>query len=60
MAINSGFEPDNGDATQPTENKNTSNQQQPNENTSFGLNLDTYFSDEKIPIPDRVSNSIIV
>lgn len=27
----------------------------PNETTSFNVHLDTYFSDEKVPIPDQVS-----
>lgn len=58
MAINSGFEGENGDvtqSTQSTDNKNTTNRPAPNENTSFNVALDTYFSDEKIRIPDQVS-----
>lgn len=36
--------------------KRTSNEAAaPNETTSFNVHLDTYFSDEKVPIPDRVS-----
>lgn len=62
MAINAAFEPDNGEETSassiPT-SKNTSNdvhnKRTPNENTA--LNLDTYFADEKIIIPDRVSDA---
>lgn len=58
MAINSGFEPDQNDVSQPAQQigqKSSttphSSNQPPNENTS--LHLDTYFSDEKIQIPDK-------
>lgn len=61
MAINSAFEPDNADGTPSSAAhtpKNASNdavnERTPNEGTSFNLNLDTYFSDEKIRIPDKV------
>lgn len=37
----------------------TENHASPNEATSFNVHLDTYFSDEKVPIPDRVSTSMI-
>lgn len=61
MAINSGYEPDNNDetpsSTQTPKNASTDsvNRQTPNESTSFNLNLETYFSDEKIQIPDKVN-----
>lgn len=63
MAINTAFEPDNNDEipastipTQKTESTNT-NGHTPNENTSFNVHLDTYFSDERIRIPDQVNIS---
>lgn len=61
MAINSGFEPDANDAdenrTQAPKTA-TSTNNNANENTAFNVNLDTYFSEEKIRIPDRVIVSI--
>lgn len=64
MAVNTAFEPDNMDETPSSAAhtpKNASNNAvngrtaTATESTSFNLNLDTYFSDEKIRIPDRVS-----
>lgn len=60
MAVNSAFEPDDSNPTQLTNDKNASNSQQsPNEHTVINGNLDTYFSNEKIQIPDKVSSSLI-
>ncbi|XP_055326953.1 protein Malvolio-like isoform X3 [Sitodiplosis mosellana] len=60
MAVNTAFEPDYIDETttsaaQTPKNasNNAVNGRPPNESTSFNLNLDTYFSDEKIRIPDQ-------
>lgn len=58
MAVNNAFVPDNNDvrptASAPRKNE-TNNGDAPNENTTFNLHLDTYFSDEKIHIPEQVS-----
>lgn len=63
MAINNAFEPDNNDErstgtvdakAEPIEQ--SGNRRTPNENTSFNVHLDTYFSDEKILIPEQVSD----
>lgn len=60
MAINSALEPDDYNRTQSTSDKNASNSQHTsNETTIINGNVDTYFSDEKIPIPDKVSSSLI-
>lgn len=60
MSINSGFEPDDSNPTQSTNNQNVSkSQQSPNEHTVINGNLDTYFSDAKIRIPDKVRSSLI-
>lgn len=67
MASNNAFETESIDETttaervlapKPTSNE-TENNASPNETTSFNVNLDTYFSDEKIPIPDRVSTQLL-
>lgn len=59
MAANAAFEPDDSNQTQSTNDKNASNSHKsPNENTVINGHLDTYFSDEKIRIPDKVSSSI--
>lgn len=60
MAVNSAFEPDDSNPTQSKNDKNASiSQQSTNEHTVINGNLDTYFSDEKIRIPDKVSSSFI-
>lgn len=63
MAINTAFEPDNiaespSSAAQTPKNASNDAVNGPNENTSFNLNLDTYFSEEKVQIPDQVSLTI--
>lgn len=63
MAANIAYETESvddvsvtGRALAPKQASNeTENHVSPNETTSFNLHLDTYFSDEKIPIPDKVS-----
>lgn len=64
MAVNTAFEPDNinetpSSATQTPKNASNDavNGQTPNESTAFNIHLDTYFSDEKIHIPDKVSGT---
>lgn len=59
MSSNSAYEPDNGhdrpSAGQKNTTANSQNGRTPNENTSLNVHLDTYFADERIPIPERVS-----
>lgn len=63
MASNNAFETESVDDTTAAGSvltrKRISNESQnnaaPNEATSFNVHLDTYFSDEKVPIPDQVS-----
>lgn len=63
MAANNAFETESiDDATAAGrvlapkhESNETENPVTPNETTSFNVQLDTYFSDEKVPIPDKVS-----
>lgn len=59
MSSNSAYEPDNGHDRPSAGPKNTTansqNGRTPNENTSLNVHLDTYFADERIPIPERVS-----
>lgn len=55
MAANKAFEPD---YSNETERRSTNRQPSDIENLRTNENdeqLDTYFSDEKIPIPERVS-----
>lgn len=65
MASNNAFETENADDTIATERalknrtSNDSPNSAPNESTSFNVQLDTYFSDEKIPIPDQVSAKLL-
>lgn len=55
MAINNAFQPDNGNNTPPIAVTATnSTDTRLNENTT---QLDTYFSDAKIKIPQKVSFS---
>lgn len=58
MSANKAYEHDNSD-DRPTATtngqRNTQNGRRPDENTSLNMNLDTYFADERIPIPERVS-----
>lgn len=59
MAANNAFEPDSIDetATVPVKrasNNTPPNQLPPNETTSLNVQVDTYFSDEKVQIPDNV------
>lgn len=63
MALNNAFESEGVDDTTAAERNltpkrttnETENHASPNESTSFNVHLDTYFSDEKVPIPDKVS-----
>lgn len=59
MSSNSAYEPDDGHDRPSAGPKNTTansqNGRTPNENTSLNVHLDTYFADERIPIPERVS-----
>ena len=61
MAANNAYETESvddvsGKVLTPKRTSNeTENHASPNETTSFNVQLDTYFSDEKVPIPDRVS-----
>lgn len=65
MAINRTFESDNNDESlassqMPIDDSfGSANQETLNGSTSFNSNLDTYFSDEKIPIPDKVNSKIL-
>lgn len=56
MSRNPGYEPDANDSG---DDRGTSaeNRSAPNEELSYNVHLDTYFSDEKVQIPDdgRVS-----
>lgn len=61
MASNSAYETESvddvtgsGRVLAPKRSSNENNAA-PNETTSFNVHLDTYFSDEKVPIPDEVS-----
>lgn len=59
MSSNSAYEPDkNDDRPSAPQNAtaNTQNGRTPNENTSLNLHLDTYFSEARIPIPEKVSS----
>lgn len=58
MATNEGFEPDAANQSRGAK-ANRNGPSAPNESTSFSTNLDTYFSDEKIPIPDRVCHLLV-
>lgn len=55
MTINDAFEPDVRHSEDiSTERTSHNNRGNTNENTSFNSNVDTYFSDERITIPERV------
>lgn len=61
MSTNKAFEPDeaqrtNGNAAAPNVATLPVNRNNATEDTSLAPNLDTYFSDEKIRIPENVSS----
>lgn len=59
MSSNIAYEPDNNDdrpSAQQNATANAQNGRTPNENTSLNLHLDTYFSEARIPIPEKVSS----
>lgn len=60
MAVNNAFESDSSEVrrTQAAPGKNeTDDRQAPNEHTSINAEIDTYFSEEKVHIPEQVSST---